>query len=464
MVLAAGDILEDRYRVVEEIGSGGFGVVVEAEDSTDGSRVAIKQLQLDRAGSWKSVELFQREARILSQLDHPRIPKYVDYFERENEECAFFLVQRLVPGRRLTDALESGFRPTEEDVEDAARQLLELLIYMHSLSPPVIHRDIKPDNVIRNDDGELFLVDFGCVQEAYRGARSIGSTVVGTLEFMAPEQLQGRATAATDLYSLGATLAFLLTRRTLGELPQLRGRVDMRQVDHVSPRFARWLNRLLGPNPADRFPDARSALDALDGRSGSLQRTALLAGATLTVLCGVGLSLWASASEPSVEGTRSSEPSPPAAEHHQERAAVMQRLSALAAAVSVASTREPERFGVVELGQPVASRTGLPPSAGPIPAKLDDVAGKSYVAAPRAWKATGWRDIGWSPGAPQRAQYRWTKLTDERGEARAQADFDGDGNLDLDLAIPVVCDEAQGARRCRQGMLLNNLSHPDAPD
>ena len=134
--------------------------------------------------------------------------------------------------------MQSGWRGTETEVRDIASQLLEILQYLHQQSPPLIHRDLKPHNIIRNDDGRVFLVDFGAVQDVYRNTLLKGSTVAGTFGYMAPEQFRGAAVPASDLYGLGATILYLLTHRSPADLPQSRLKLSFRAHVNISHRFA----------------------------------------------------------------------------------------------------------------------------------------------------------------------------------------------------------------------------------
>ena len=221
--------------------------------------ISLKQLQ-----DWKEIELFQREAEILAKLDHPAIPNYIDYFNLETEtDKVFYIVLQQAPGKSLARLTENGWHSTEKEVKNIAQQILEILIYLHSLDPPVIHRDIKPHNLIRSDEGKIYLVDFGAVQNTYYDTLMQGSTVVGTYGYMAPEEFRGKALPATDLYSLGATLLYLLTHRSPAELPQDTLKLDFRNSVDISETFADWLDKILEPDLDDRFASAKVALNKL---------------------------------------------------------------------------------------------------------------------------------------------------------------------------------------------------------
>ncbi|WP_310427106.1 serine/threonine-protein kinase [Chamaesiphon sp. VAR_48_metabat_135_sub] len=256
-----------RYQLIDILGRGGVGITYLSRDLETDRIVAIKALSLKRAKDWKAIELFDREAKILSQLNHPAIPQYIDSFQLDTEiDRQYYIVQTLAEGQSLFDAIESGWTPTINEVKDIAAQVLEILTYLHTLNPPVIHRDLKPQNLIRNDDGKIYLVDFGAVQDTYYTVTG-GSTVVGTYGYMAPEQFRGQAYLSTDLYGLGTTLLYLLTGTDPGVLPQKKLKIDFHDFVSLPSDFANWIDRLLEPEPNRRFRTAELALDVLDGRS-----------------------------------------------------------------------------------------------------------------------------------------------------------------------------------------------------
>jgi eukaryotic-like serine/threonine-protein kinase len=260
------DIIAERYQIVDTLGQGGMGTTYEAIDLHNNQQVALKALSLRRLTDWKVLELFEREAKVLSQLNHPGIPQYLDYFQIDTaQDRQFYLVQELAQGQSLSSLVENGWHPRENEARQLAEQVLEILIYLQKFMPPVIHRDIGPRNLIRRDDGVVFLIDFGAVQDTYRYTLTAGSTVIGTYGYMAPEQFRGHAYPATDLYGLGATLLFLLTHQSPGDLPQHRLQIEFRSRVQISDDFADWLETMLEPVPEDRFLSATEALAALRG-------------------------------------------------------------------------------------------------------------------------------------------------------------------------------------------------------
>lgn len=249
-------LIEERYETQRILGSGGSGTTYQATDRTDNRTVAIKELPLKNIESIKSLELFEREAKTLRCIDHDGAPRYLDSFTVERPgEVNLYLVQELIDGDVLK--LDAGY--TEVEVLNIVRALCEILIYLHGRSTPIIHRDIKPSNVMRRPDGRLVLIDFGSVRNAIQDASEAGSTVAGTFGYMAPEQLRGVATEASDLYSVGALAVALLTGRDAAEVldPIHPGRWQK----HVSVHrdILVFLERLLQPDDERRLSSAKEA-------------------------------------------------------------------------------------------------------------------------------------------------------------------------------------------------------------
>ncbi len=254
-------LLDGRYRLLEEIGRGRWGRTFRAEHTSTHEITAIKIVSTMDALEPKVRQLLRRETAVLRQLRHPNIPSYVEHFElREAGRHRLCIVQEYVQGPTLAQEFVER-RYAQDEVLDMLEALLDILGYLHGLSPPVIHRDIKPGNIIRRaSDGRLVLIDFGAVREALQDPELGGSTVAGTFGYMAPEQFRGDADARTDFYALGATAAFLLTRREPRAL--LDHRNQLRFQPHLSarPGVFHLLESLLDPDPAGRPRDVRATL------------------------------------------------------------------------------------------------------------------------------------------------------------------------------------------------------------
>jgi eukaryotic-like serine/threonine-protein kinase len=261
-------ILADRYQIIDLLGEGGSGKTYRALDNITQTEIAIKVLNLRGADDWKTLELFDREAKILAQLEHPNIPRYLDYFQTiVAEEESFCLVQSIAPGKSLTAWVEEGYTFDEPELKQIAKQILEILIYLQTFTPPIIHRDLNPNNILRSESGIISLVDFGAVRDTYHLTITGGSTIVGTYGYMAPEQFRGQAILGTDLYGLGTTLLYLKSGQDPADLPVKQMKIDFRDRVKVSDLFANWLDRLLEPIPEDRCQNATLALDYLYKKS-----------------------------------------------------------------------------------------------------------------------------------------------------------------------------------------------------
>jgi serine/threonine protein kinase len=265
----ASELLGDRYEIQQQLGRNAGRRTVLARDLSTQELVVIKLLSFSSDFEWDDLKLFEREAETLKALSHPAIPRYLDYVELNTHNGKVFaLVQTYVEGQSLELHLKAGRSFSEPEVRHLAKDLLEILIYLHGRQPPVIHRDIKPSNILLknssgNSVGQVYLVDFGSVQTL---AASVGKTftVVGTYGYMPQEQFGGRTVRASDLYSLGATLITLVTGTHPADLPQKDGRIQFDEVTTLGPAFASWLRWMTQPSLDRRFTSALEALQALD--------------------------------------------------------------------------------------------------------------------------------------------------------------------------------------------------------
>ncbi|MEZ4449391.1 MAG: serine/threonine-protein kinase [Nannocystaceae bacterium] len=250
----------ERYQIMEPLGAGSQGRTFRAIDRETHEDVAIKVLHLGSlGGDWKPFDLFEREAAALASLSHPGIPRYLDRFAMESSGD-FFLVMERIAGAPLSQRLGAPHDP--KALIDWLRQALEILDYLHSRVPPVIHRDIKPSNLILRPDGRLCLIDFGGVRLALQPEG--GSTMIGTFGYMAPEQLHGEATPATDIYALGATICAMAAGLPADQLPRRGLRIDVDAVLGAGP-LREVLRAMLEPDPSQRLADASAVRRVLDG-------------------------------------------------------------------------------------------------------------------------------------------------------------------------------------------------------
>ena len=267
-MLEKSQVISDRYQLIAKLGRNAGRQTWLATDlnSEEKEQVVVKLLAFGGDVQWDDLKLFEREAQILKQLNHPRIPKYKDYFSIDDRHLWFGLVQQYIPGLSLKQLLDRGKRFTEADIENIAQKILEILFYLHGLNPPLLHRDIKPSNLIWGEDEQIYLVDFGAVQDraATEGATF---TVVGTYGYAPIEQFGGRAVPASDLYALGATLIHLLTRTPPADLPNRELTIQFRDRLSLNSGLANWLEKMTIPVLERRFSSAKQALDALKARN-----------------------------------------------------------------------------------------------------------------------------------------------------------------------------------------------------
>lgn len=249
-----GETIQQRYRLDSLLGQGSMGATYKAFDKNTQRPVAVKVLHFSRMQEWKVLELFEREAKVLQRLSHPRIPKYIDYFSfKTSTEVRFVLVQEYIEGKTLQQVVEEGWRGTEPETLNMFQQLVEILEYLHAFNPPVIHRDINPKNIILDVDKNVYLVDFGAVQDSLRTTFLSGSTIAGTFGYMPFEQFSGQTVPASDYYALGATLLYLLTHRHPSEFPMEGLKLHFHSYLQASPAVMHLLNGLLEPVMENRL-------------------------------------------------------------------------------------------------------------------------------------------------------------------------------------------------------------------
>ncbi|MBD2312035.1 serine/threonine protein kinase [Desertifilum sp. FACHB-1129] len=269
-------LFRDRYAIHRLLGRGGFGVTFLAQDITqpESPYCVIKQLfpkASDEAALKRARKCFAREAKTLHQLgNHSQIPALFDYFEAEGE---FYLVQEYVEGMTLTKEIRRYGTFSETKVKLFLSEILPLLQFIHYQG--VIHRDIKPPNILRRQsDRKLVLIDFGAVKEKLaettaaldQQTTTTSTNFVGTLGFAPPEQLSLRPVYGSDLYALGITCIYLLTGRTPLQLqtnPET-GEICWRNFIQVGDYLAEIIDKLIKPSTRERYRSAKEALHTLD--------------------------------------------------------------------------------------------------------------------------------------------------------------------------------------------------------
>ncbi|MHC5670736.1 protein kinase domain-containing protein [Nostoc sp.] len=275
--ITVGTVLQNRYRIIQILGQGGFGRTYLAEDQRRFNELcAIKELisTARSALAWeRAQELFHREGGILYQIQHPQVPKFRERFEQDQ---GLFLVEDYVAGQTYRTLLAERQAVGQTFTEAEVLQLIELLLPVleHIHSRGIIHRDISPENIIlRDSDAKPVLIDFGVVKELATRLRSPESampeTTVGKLGYSPSEQMQtGGAYPSSDLYALAVSAIVLLTGKEPRELfDENQLTWNWQRWVKVNPRFALVLNRMLNHLPSDRYQSAANVSQALQSLS-----------------------------------------------------------------------------------------------------------------------------------------------------------------------------------------------------
>lgn len=267
--LKANVVLQNRYKILGVLGGGGMGTVYQARDLmfTEAKRlVAIKEMQTlvtDQNLRKSMLKTFQREANILASLSHPAIPKIFDFFDINDRA---YLVMEYINGRDLEVILTQTKDLPTEKVVDWAVELCDVLDYLHNQKPdPIVFRDMKPSNVMIDSLGKVRLIDFGIAKVFVQGTKQ-KHTMIGTEGYSAPEQYRGDASPLSDLYSLGATLHHILTRKDPRLEPpfSFHERPIPNYNSNVSSRFVEVIEKALSTIPSERYDSAAEMKAALD--------------------------------------------------------------------------------------------------------------------------------------------------------------------------------------------------------
>jgi serine/threonine protein kinase, bacterial len=247
-----------QYQILKTLGQGGMGTTYLAWDTV--KLLVLKEMNADMVAIPKAQELFEREAKILQSLHHPGIPEYYDFFVADGRK---YLAMELIHGQDLDlYAIEHGTVSVAQAVKWMI-QLCEILGYIHQQQPPLIHRDVKPANIlVRTIDHQIFLLDFGAVKEI----GTLGGTKIGAPDYMAPEQNSGQPCTQSDLYAIGPTLIFLLTGRNPADYIELLPggyRFNLAAVPIVTPQLQALIDKVTQRRVRDRYPTAADLVVAL---------------------------------------------------------------------------------------------------------------------------------------------------------------------------------------------------------
>lgn len=255
--LSVGQIIGERYRIIRGIASGGMSQVYLAEDlRLIGKRWAIKE---SKCSEQLDTDI-QAEAELLISLNHPRLPRIVDFYLPDNGGYSY-LIMDYIEGMTLSNYMERYPSPIPaEMILRTAKQILEVLQYLHGHQPPIIYRDLKPSNIMLTPHNELILIDFG-IARSYRKGGGEDTVNLGTVGFAAPEQYGNEQSGpVSDLYGLGALLLYMATG---GQCSYWQPGMENRVGEHIPNRLIPILRRLLRHHPEERYQTADKVLQAL---------------------------------------------------------------------------------------------------------------------------------------------------------------------------------------------------------
>lgn len=292
-MLEIGSLVDGKYKVLNKVGQGGMSVVYLAMNEKANKQWAIKEVRKDGIKDFEVVKQgLVVETDMLKRLSHPSLPSIIDVIE---DESTFLIVMDYIQGNPLSKALEEFGAQPQENVIEWAKQLCDVLGYLHTRTPAIIYRDMKPANIMLKPDGNVTLIDFGTARE-FKEKNLADTTCLGTVGYAAPEQFggMGQTDARTDIYCLGATLYHLVTGMNPCEPPY-----DIRPIREINPMLSGGLERIIlkctQRNPEDRYQSCAELMYALEHyeeiddvyrKKQKKKLGAFVASIAVTVLCG----------------------------------------------------------------------------------------------------------------------------------------------------------------------------------
>lgn len=261
-MLEIGSIIDGKYKILNVIGKGGMSVVYLAMNERANKQWAIKEVRKDGVQNFEVVKQnLIVETDLLKRLNHPHLPSIIDVIDGDG---TFLIVMDYIEGNPLSKAIKNSGAQNQDDVIEWAKQLCDVLGYLHSRKPPIIYRDMKPSNVMLKPDGNVMLIDFGTARE-FKSTSVADTTCLGTQGYAAPEQFggHGQTDARTDIYCLGATMYHLITGHNPAMPPY-----EMYPIRQWNPMLSSGLEEIIlkctQKNPDDRYQSCAELLYALD--------------------------------------------------------------------------------------------------------------------------------------------------------------------------------------------------------
>ncbi len=297
-MLHIGSLVDGKYKILNKVGQGGMSVVYLAMNEKANKQWAVKEVRKDGVLDFEAVKQgLVAETDILKRLDHPYLPSIIDVIDTDE---SFIIIMDYIQGNSLNKALDEFGAQPQDEVIKWAKQLCDVLGYLHTRTPPIIYRDMKPANVMLKPDGNISLIDFGTARE-YKEKNLADTTCLGTVGYAAPEQFggMGQTDARTDIYCLGATLYHLVTGKNPCEPPY-----EIRPIREINPNLSSGLERIIlkctQRDPNDRYQSAAELMYALEHyeevddsyRKKQKRKLALFLAPVVLALLFAGASVW----------------------------------------------------------------------------------------------------------------------------------------------------------------------------
>ena len=261
-MLEIGSLVDGKYKILNKVGQGGMSVVYLAMNEKANKQWAVKEVRKDGIKDFEVVKQgLVAETDILKKLNHPHLPSIIDVIDTDD---SFIIIMDYIQGNSLNKALDEYGAQPQEYVIDWAKQLCDVLGYLHTRTPAIIYRDMKPANVMLKPDGNVTLIDFGTARE-FKEKNLADTTCLGTVGYAAPEQFggMGQTDARTDIYCLGATLYHLVTGMNPCEPPY-----EIKPIREINPSLSSGLERIIQKctqrDPNDRYQSAAELMYAME--------------------------------------------------------------------------------------------------------------------------------------------------------------------------------------------------------
>lgn len=261
-MLEIGSLVDGKYKILNKVGQGGMSVVYLAMNEKANKQWAVKEVRKDGVKDFEIVKQgLVAEIDILKRLNHPHLPSIIDVIDTKD---SFIIIMDYIQGNSLNKALDEYGAQPQEYVIDWAKQLCDVLGYLHTRTPAIIYRDMKPANVMLKPDGNVTLIDFGTARE-FKEKNLADTTCLGTIGYAAPEQFggMGQTDARTDIYCLGATLYHLVTGKNPCEPPY-----EIKPIREINPSLSKGLEKIIlkctQRDPNDRYQSAAELMYALE--------------------------------------------------------------------------------------------------------------------------------------------------------------------------------------------------------